>query len=149
MELRCPEPLRNFGIACETVFWQFSLEKYSIKFEADIFAVIEIHIFVFWATMQGSLVGVFILCYSYCAYLYSQYNNQQMYFLKYNSWQVSNSWCRNMKEFDTSKDILRSSESNSLVVHRMLVVTGLQLVHVRRLNPQKQTLWNRKWRRRQ
>jgi len=60
--------------------------------------VIEIHIFVFWATMQCSLVGVFIVCYSYCAYLYNQNINQQMHFLKYNSWQVSNSWCQNMKE---------------------------------------------------
>jgi hypothetical protein len=76
---RCPEPLRNFGIACKTVFSQFSLEKYSIKFETEVFAVMKIDIVPFWATMQCSLVGVFILCYSYCAYLYNQYIYQQMH----------------------------------------------------------------------
>lgn len=76
-------------MACETVFWQYSLEKYSIKFEAEVFAVTEIHIFVFWTAMQCNLVGVFIVCHSYCAYSYNQYIRQQMHFLKYNLWQMS------------------------------------------------------------
>ena len=81
-------------IKCVDKFvWNFSW-LLAMKFiQGNIFYVIHIvHLKLFLTLGNEVHSRKYILCYSYCAFSYIQYINQQMHSIKYNKMQIISSW---------------------------------------------------------